>query len=122
MVARPVKPLEQERFKTKEVMVTSNKDLMTQAREALSGRWGLAVGTFFVYALIVVALNNPLFSWSGISSGALYKITISGNLIFLLIGGALTLGASTFALAIARKEEAKLEMIFSGKHSGCFYL
>ena len=95
-------------------MVTSNKDLMTQAREALSGRWGLAVGTFFVYTFIMVALNNPLFSWSGISSGALYKITISGNLILLLIGGALTLGASTFALAIARKEEANLKMIFSG--------
>ena len=91
-------------------MVTSNKDLMTQAREALSGRWGLAVGTFFVYMLIMVALNNPLMRFVDIG----YSIIISGNFILLLIGGALTLGATTFALAIARKEEAYLNMIFSG--------
>jgi len=34
-------------------MVTSNKDLMTQAREALSGRWCLAAGAFLVYFLII---------------------------------------------------------------------
>ena len=68
---------------------------MTQAREALAGRWGLAVGTYIVFMLII----------------AVSGVVVVGP---LLIGGAFTLGISTFALAIARKEEAKLEMIFSG--------
>jgi uncharacterized membrane protein len=75
-------------------MVTSNKDLMTQAREALRGRWGLAVGTYFVFMLLMAVAG--------------------GTMLVLLAGGAFALGISTFALAMARKEEAKLEMIFSG--------
>jgi len=80
-------------------MVTSNKDLMKQARESLSGRWGLAVGAFFVYFLILVAVS---------------LVPILGSIVTLLIGGALALGIATFWLTIARNEDAKLEMIFSG--------
>jgi uncharacterized membrane protein len=88
-------------------MVTSNKDLMTQAREALSGRWGLAVGTFFVYMLIMGAISAVPALCS--------KIIVAGSNIFvLLFAGAFALGIAIFSLAIARKEEAKLEMIFSG--------
>jgi len=80
-------------------MVTSNKDLMMQARKSLSGRWGLAVGTFFVYLLIV---------------GSISFIPIAGSIFTLLIGGAFAFGVATFSLAIARNEDAKLEMIFYG--------
>ncbi|MDR1698471.1 MAG: DUF975 family protein [Prevotellaceae bacterium] len=80
-------------------MATPNKILMAQARESLSGHWGLAVGTYFLYFLIMGA------------TGAIHN---AGSIITLLVGGAFTLGITTFALAIARKEEAKLEMIFSG--------
>jgi uncharacterized membrane protein len=80
-------------------MVTSNKDLMMQARESLSGRWGLAVGTFFVYGLIIMGMSS---------------IPFFGGIISLLLGGAFALGIAIFNLAIARKENAKLEMIFSG--------
>ena len=75
-------------------MVTSNKDLMTQARETLSGRWGLVVGTFFVFTLIAGALG--------------------GGVVTLLLMGTFMLGIAGFSLAIARKNEAKLDMIFSG--------
>jgi len=91
-------------------MVTSNKDLMTQAREALSGRWGLAVGTFFVFLLIMGVLGNQQVIWG--NNGLTF--VLSSNLLILLITGALTFGAATFALAISRKGEAKFEMIFSG--------
>jgi uncharacterized membrane protein len=74
-------------------MVTSNKELMAQAREALSGRWDLAVGGFFLYFLFV---------------------SIGGGFVTLFIAGALILGVNTFALAIARKKEANLSLIFSG--------
>ena len=88
---------------------------MTQAREALSGRWGLAVGTFFVYMLIVAILSSYSVS-RNISeiNGIVRSITISSSILLLLIVGALEFGAATFSLAIARKEEAKLNMIFSG--------
>ena len=87
-------------------MVTSNKDLMIQAREALSGRWDMAVGSFFLYIPIVLSLvygpmQYPLFK-------------LSASMIILLVGGAFVLGITTFSLAIARKEEANLEMFFSG--------
>ena len=89
-------------------MVTSNKDLMLQARKSLSGRWGLAVGTFFVYLLIMGGLGilNYDFSSNGL------KIVI--GLIPLLLDGAFALGAAIFSLAIARNKDAKLEMIFYG--------
>ena len=88
---------------------------MTQAREALSGRWGLAVGAFFVYMLIVALLSSYSLSReiSNIN-GVVRSITISSSILLLLIIGALELGAATFSLAIARKEEARLNMIFSG--------
>jgi uncharacterized membrane protein len=84
-------------------MVTSNKILMTQAREALAGRWGLAVGTFFLYFLIVIALSAMDFAVNYIGTVALF-----------LVIGAFSLGLATFCLSIARKEDAKLEMLFSG--------
>jgi len=106
-------------------MVTSNKDLMTQAREALSGRWGLAMGTFFVYAFITVGLSNnyPLFTRISSSSinainnftGTVNRFTVHSYSIWLLIcSGALLLGVATFSLAIARNEDADLKMLFSG--------
>jgi len=87
-------------------MITSNKDLMTQAREALSGRWGLAIGTFAVYILIIAAftlisMKNQLLNWSS-------------GIVLLLINGAFMLGIATFSLAISRKKEAYVKMIFSG--------
>ena len=95
-------------------MVTSNKDLMTQAREALSGRWGLAVGTLFVYMLILGSINSlPPHHHTVLSSGVNYNFSF-GSLIMLLIGGAFAFGVATFSLAIARKEGAKFRMLFSG--------
>ena len=79
---------------------------MTQAREALSGRWGLAVGAFFVYMLIIGAL--------GCAPMKFPLLSIGGSLVSILIAGAFALGVATFSLAISRKEEASLEMIFSG--------
>ena len=87
-------------------MVTSNKDIMKQAREALSGHWDLAVGAFFLYVPIVFALGNAPMQYP--------LLKLSGGMVFLLVGGAFILGITTFSLAIARKEEANLEMFFSG--------
>jgi uncharacterized membrane protein len=79
--------------------LTHNRDLMAQARTALQGQWGLAVGTCVVFgAVAILAAIIPL----------------AGSIISFLISGALTLGLAIFFLALARGQEARLPMIFDG--------
>jgi len=80
-------------------MGTENSILMQQAREALSGKWGLAIGTILVYMLIV---------------GGISAIPVAGSVVLLIIGGAFTLGLTSFTLNLSRNKEAKLEQIFGG--------
>ena len=72
-----------------------NKKLMAMARESLSGKWGLEVGTFLVYGLVVAAAG-------------------SNGIAVLLIGGPMLIGLAIFSLTIARNQDAKLEQIFEG--------
>jgi len=80
-------------------MTTENKILMDNAREALRGRWGLAIATFVVYMLITGIL------------GAIHSI---GPVLSLLITGPLMLGWAKFSLSIARHEEASINQLFMG--------
>ena len=80
-------------------MATPNRVLMEQAEKSLKGRWGTAIGTCVIYILTVIAIN--------LISGA-------GEVISLLVGGPFMLGLSMFTLAIARNENAYLELIFKG--------
>jgi len=80
-------------------MGTENSVLMKQARETLSGKWGLAVGTFFVYFLIVSAIQ---------------VIPIAGPIISLLIAGPMAVGLALFCLSIARNKDAELNQLFEG--------
>jgi uncharacterized membrane protein len=72
-----------------------NRKLMAMARESLSGKWGLAVGTFLVFGLIIAAAG-------------------SNGIAVLLIGGPMLIGLAIFSLTIARNQDAKLEQIFEG--------
>ena len=38
-------------------MQTENVVLMRQAREALTGKWGLAIGTFVVYFILILVVQ-----------------------------------------------------------------
>lgn len=80
-------------------MGTPNVELMRMARESLSGRWGLAIGTLFGSMLIF---------------GVLAVIPILGQLAALLIAGPYTLGVATFSLSLAREEDARFEQVFKG--------
>lgn len=80
-------------------MKTENLALMRSARESLSGKWGVAIGTIVVYFLIV---------------GALQIIPFIGPIAGLIIGGPLALGMSVFYMSISRNEEAELNQLFSG--------
>lgn len=83
-------------------MQKENVVLMKMARESLKGKWGLAIGTFLVYGIII-----------GIIQGVANVYPISG-LITLLIAGPFGLGATIFALKLSRNEDARLEQIFHG--------
>ena len=78
---------------------TENRALMQQARETLQGVWGLAIGTFFVYALILVVSQ---------------QIPKVGMLVYLVIAGPMILGATIFSLAFSRKNNPKFEQLFDG--------
>lgn len=80
-------------------MVKENKELMLEAREALSGKWGVAVITFFVYSLFI---------------GMLSVVPLFGSVAVFLIAGPMAVGIAIFSLKISRNEEAKFEQIFEG--------
>ena len=83
---------------------TENKVLTQQARFSLKGKWGTAVGGFFIYFLIIIVINTiSEFDPSG--------IMIIGSLV---IGGPFYLGISIFALSLSRNEKANISEIFDG--------
>ncbi len=78
---------------------TENRVLMAQARASLKGKWGLAIGTIVVYMLVIIAIQ---------------LIPGAGWIISLLISGSMSIGLASFALSLARKQDARLSQIFSG--------
>lgn len=81
------------------ISVTENRVLMAQARESLRGKWGLAIGAFIMFAVVVCFAQI---------------IPFVGEIISFLVAGPMTLGWAVFALALARNENARLEMVFDG--------
>ena len=76
---------------------------MRAARTSLKGKWGLAIGTFFIYTLLTAVTG----SWRPAGSA----VTL-GTGITLLIAGPLALGAALFSLSISRGKEATLGQLF----------
>lgn len=91
-------------------MKTENAVLMSQARQSLSGKWGLAIGTCLLY--IVIVLGIQFFVTSIITSKSLGQV--ASSIVSLLIGGPFAVGLATFSLSISRGEDARLEQIFDG--------
>ena len=77
-------------------------ELMKSSKNALEGKWVLAIGTFLVFLLITVGIQ-----------AASKEYPIMG-LISVLIAGPFTVGLSRFALQISRNEEAGFEDSLSG--------
>lgn len=76
-------------------MNTPNKILMTQARETLSDKWGMAIVTYLVYGLLSSATGWIPF----------------GSLIF---SGPLSLGLVIFSLKLSRKQDPDISQLFDG--------
>ncbi|MCX6357433.1 MAG: DUF975 family protein [Candidatus Aureabacteria bacterium] len=80
-------------------MHTENRDLMCQAREALAGRWGIAIRGTVIYMIIQIILSI---------------IPRVGPVAVLVLTGPLVMGYCAYYLSIARKEEAEYVQLFSG--------
>jgi uncharacterized membrane protein len=80
-------------------MEIDNTALMTKAREALKGKWGIATGGSFIYILITMVVGAP---------------KDIGNILSLLIDGPMLLGLAVFSLALARKQEVQISQLFVG--------
>jgi len=80
-------------------MVKENTELMVEARESLSGNWGLAIATFLVYGIIISIFQ---------------VIPTVGPVLVLFIAGPMLVGISMFSLSLSRGENARLEQIFEG--------
>jgi uncharacterized membrane protein len=78
---------------------TENRDVMLQAREALRGRWGLAIGANLIYCVIVMGLQS---------------IPKVGSGLGIIVGAPMLVGISGFYLSLARKQDAQLVQIFDG--------
>ncbi len=83
-------------------MNTTNLVLMKMARESLKDKWGIAIATFLIYALIIGIVQGSAETYPFI------------NLILLLISGPLSLGIIKFTINISRNQEARIEQLFEG--------
>ncbi len=79
---------------------THNRDIMAQARHALSGRWWLCIGVNLLSSLISSAASSIPFC--------------IGYIVAILIAAPMAIGLNIFYLSVVRSEEARVRMIFEG--------
>jgi uncharacterized membrane protein len=88
-----------------------NRELMTDAREALAGSWGMAVGGVLVLFGVMAV------------TGLMNVIPILGSLVGFMISGPLSLGWARLFLVLSRREQASLGMLLDGfKRFGAAFL
>ena len=83
-------------------MKTENLVLMQMARKSLKDKWGLAIGTFVVYMLIIGAIQTTT---------EFFPLV---GLLLLAISGPMALGIAIFSINISRNQDARLEQVFQG--------
>jgi len=86
-------------------MNTENITLMRASRDALKGKWGVAILTFFIYTLLTTTPGSSR------SHGTFFTLS---SILTLILAGPLSLGAAIFSLSISRGKEAILEQLFQG--------
>jgi uncharacterized membrane protein len=83
--------------------MTANGIITANARSALSGKWGIAIGGMALYMVICFGI--------GIASSL---IPFVGNLLQLFLFPPLVVGLMLFFLTIAREEHCAIEQLFNG--------
>ncbi len=83
----------------------TNLDLILEAKEDLDGKWLVSIAAFLVVLLAMGGLSK------------IYPEYYIGELILIIVGGAIGLGIVKFSLAIARKQDVQFMQIFDGFHN-----
>lgn len=104
---------------------SSNKDLMADARMALSGNWGMGVLGYILYTVLVMSVS--MFTYAAIffvamasaASGsdavvATNAVSFASQLVQLVLSGVFVVGFCSYYLVIAQEGEARLECLFTG--------
>lgn len=91
------------------ISTTSNQALMVRALKSLTGKWGIAIGAWFVFFILTDFQLG--WEWQGNDDGD-YKASL--KIIALLIGGPLSLGYTTLILLISRNKKPDFATFFSG--------
>lgn len=85
--------------------------LKRRAKDQLKGKWGLAIGSFFVAQLIISVISGS----SSLVKDEFETLPILTEIISLLLTGVMTYGMSKFSLNMAiNKDKAQFSDIFSG--------
>ena len=87
----------------------SNQTLMTQALKSLKGKWGIAIGAWFVFFILTEFQIG--WEWQG-DDGGNYKVAL--DIVSLIIGGPLSLGYTTLILLISRNQKPDFAILFGG--------
>lgn len=94
-------------------MKLSSKELKRQARETLSGRYGLPMGAFVVTELIIIAINFPFNLSLQLNPSNTQAIIYSlASIIISLLSIVLSCGLMYIHLNMARGKETKFSDLF----------
>ena len=104
---------------------STNKELMADARTALSGNWGMGILGYVLYMALMMSFSLFVFTsvlfvsivsqFGGANTlAAMDAMNMFSSLIQLLVGGAFMVGFCGFFLGIAQDGTARLELLFVG--------
>jgi uncharacterized membrane protein len=109
---------------------STNKDIMADARRALSGNWSMVVLGFILYSVLINSFG--IFSTvstyfvvfisavGGANAMAAYNaVFFVSSLVFVLITGPFVVGWFGFFLGTAQEGAARLELLFVGFQRFC---
>lgn len=117
---------------------SSNRELMADARMALSGNWGMGVLGYVLYVALMMSFYLFVFSaalFVGVAGGLSGANTEGAGLAMqgvaqiadILLAGAFAVGLCSYFLVIAQAGETRLECLFTGfkrfgKSFGAYFL
>ena len=102
-------------------MKHSSAELKALARKALIGNYGLCIAAsllFGLFSIIIGFISNWVFPVSGYSSSFMSVASYVFQFLTLLLVQVLNVGFLQISLKISRHEQAQIQDLFSGSHSG----
>lgn len=104
---------------------SSNREIMADARAALSGNWGMAILGYVLYLILIMSFVGFVYAsvffvaFISIGTGSDPAIAVNGmmfisEMVEFMVSGAFMVGFMGFFLGVAQEAEARLELLFVG--------